>query len=228
MSRGQKRSSWETDLGQPRFVQGRDHQVREVRELFETSARVRDSVFDQIYPEELRSISKMHWTPVDVALRAAELLVVDQHTRVLDVGSGVGKFCMIGALSTAAQFTGVDVREHFVKFSRHFAIHYKIPRVKYVHSDMGRMDWSEYDSFYLFNPFCEVAVASINIDESLQVNEALHDRYVEQVKEKLIHARVGTRVATYHGFGGQFPDSYRLIHDEAFAHGSLEIWEKKA
>ena len=42
----------------------------------------------------------MHWTPVHVARRAAQFLVTGPETRVLDVGSGPGKFCLVGALAT--------------------------------------------------------------------------------------------------------------------------------
>src|SRR5207244_1254082 len=63
---------------------------------------VADGVFDRMFPTELRFVSFQHWTPVAVARRAAELLVGAGARRLLDVGSGPGKFCIVGALTTLA------------------------------------------------------------------------------------------------------------------------------
>src|SRR4051812_11881562 len=51
-----------------------------------------DAAFDQVLPAWAQLVSKVHWTPLAVARRAAELLVRDPESRILDVGSGVGKF----------------------------------------------------------------------------------------------------------------------------------------
>ena len=77
-----------------------------------------DLEFDRVYPSWVRRLSDMHWTPVEVARRAAALLAVDPTTRVLDVGSGVGKFCLIGALTTRATFVGIEQRENLVTVAR--------------------------------------------------------------------------------------------------------------
>src|SRR6185437_914320 len=64
------------------------------------NATLTDSDFDAIYPAPVRRVSASFWTPVSVAVRAADLLVDDPSTRVLDIGSGVGKFCIVGAAFT--------------------------------------------------------------------------------------------------------------------------------
>jgi len=45
-------------------------------------------------------------------------------------------------------------------------------------------------------------------------------------EQLLGRARVGTRVVTYHGFGGVMPDSYRLALRERCYSGLLELWVK--
>src|SRR5713226_861432 len=65
---------------------------------------VEDERFDLIYPPEIRDLSCRHWTPVAVARKAAEFLVNERETRVLDLGCGPGKFCIVGALTTEAHF----------------------------------------------------------------------------------------------------------------------------
>ena len=39
-----------------------------------------DEEFDRIYPDGLQMVSETHWTPVEIAKRAARLLVVDSTT----------------------------------------------------------------------------------------------------------------------------------------------------
>ena len=51
-----------------------------------------DEAFNTIYPEEIRKLSRKHWTPVAVAKMAAEFLVVRPGIKVLDIGSGAGSF----------------------------------------------------------------------------------------------------------------------------------------
>src|SRR4029077_8901586 len=63
-----------------------------------------DDEFDSAYDKQIRELSEQHWTPLWVAARVAHLLTRSGATRVLDVGSGAGKFCIVGALSTDAEF----------------------------------------------------------------------------------------------------------------------------
>jgi hypothetical protein len=37
----------------------------------------------------------------------------------------------------------------------------------------------------------------------------------------------GTRVVTYHGFGGEFPGDYVLVHRVAVASDYLSLWIKR-
>ena len=84
------------------------HRALAIREALERRAAVSDAELDQVFPEELRERSHLHWTPVAIAIRAAELLAPASSLRVLDVGAGVGKACIIGALVTGAMWWGVE------------------------------------------------------------------------------------------------------------------------
>src|SRR5262252_4157790 len=70
---------------------------------------VDDSLFDRIYPDHVQRLSRLHFTPVSVALRAAEWLSPDPGRRVLDAGAGAGKFCMVAALSHPGRWHGVEI-----------------------------------------------------------------------------------------------------------------------
>ena len=86
--------------------QERVFQMRRLFERVRTGTHVWNAQFDRLLPFYWRRLSIMHWTPVHVARRAAQLLVTGPKTRVLDVGSGPGKFCLVGAMATLGHFTG--------------------------------------------------------------------------------------------------------------------------
>ena len=187
---------------------------------------VADADFDRIFPEEIRSLSKIHWTPISVARRAAELAVRKPGDLVLDVGSGVGKFCIIGALTTAGKFHGVEQREYLVDSGRKVVARFGLSKVQLIHKNMVDLDWLPFDAIYLFNPFFENIEKSIRIDDQCALSSDLFVTYVRQTQSKLDDLNVGVRIVTFNGFGGDFPPSYRLIHEEKHRFISLQVWEK--
>ncbi len=190
--------------------------------------RVANSQFDQIYPLSVRCWTSPHWTPVDVAIRAAELLVTDSNTRVLDVGSGVGKFCLIGALTTSATFCGIEQRPSFVRLARTLASVHSISRVSFLQGDLVSIDWSEFNDFYLFNPFYENILSTIRMEaDTVDFSEERYDLCVKTVQDKLSAAPDRTRVVTYHGMGGQIPEGYVLAERTFRGTGPLELWIKQ-
>lgn len=89
-----------------------------IREALRCGRLVDDHAFDLLYPEPIRRVPRVHWTPVEVAVRAARLLADRPRLRLLDIGSGVGKFCIVAAASVDASVTGVDPRPHLTKIAR--------------------------------------------------------------------------------------------------------------
>jgi SAM-dependent methyltransferase len=188
--------------------------------------KVSDLRFDHVYPPAIRTLSRTHWTPVEVALRAAELLTSSPETRVLDVGSGCGKFCTVAALAGRGRFIGIEQRPHLLATAKKVAEELGASRVSFISGNMADLDWSDYDAFYLFNPFHENLMKSIRIDETVPFMKGVYSRYVEIVRAKLLIANNGTRVATYHGFGGDMPLGYQLVKKEPMGTDFLELWTK--
>ncbi len=124
-------------------------------EDFDSVYSEEDARFDLIYPPEIRELSPRHWTPVAVARKAAQLLVAGPDTRVLDLGCGPGKFCIVGALTTAGHFTGIEQRDQLADLARETIRREAIPNAEIIHGNLTRIDFSAYDAFYLFNPFEE-------------------------------------------------------------------------
>jgi SAM-dependent methyltransferase len=183
-----------------------------------------DERFDLIYPMEVRALSWRHWTPVVIARQAAAFLADRPNTRVLDVGCGPGKFCIIGALTTAAHFTGVEQREGLASLARDAIQRLEIKSAQIVHANVTEIDFSAYDAFYLFNPFEENLFKWGQIDATVNLSRTLYDQYTNHVATELANAPLGTRVVTYGGLCEEVPLCYQCQRS-AFA-GMLKLWEK--
>jgi hypothetical protein len=204
-------------------------------DLLECAARlqvgkkVSDDEFDTVYAQKERSISFRHWTPVIVAIRAARLLTGMGATRILDVGAGVGKFCIVGALTTASHFSGVERRGNLVEIARSAAARFGAERTRFTHGNIVDFDCDPFDGFYLYNPFQELVEDDpLPIDQTAERSLTLHRAYLGAMKAKLIRAPVGTAVVTFNGFGGPMPSQYRRVRTEHFFSAELVLWVRKA
>jgi predicted RNA methylase len=187
---------------------------------------VLDSDFDLLLGPDIRKLSKNHWTPIAVAQRACELMELTPSDRVLDIGSGTGKFCTVGALMSPAQFFGVEQRAHLVKASQKLAENLGAKRANFIWEKMENLDWDDYSVFYLFNPFWEHVNNHIRQDDSLKFNDKSFRWYTEVVEARLANMPINSRVVTYHGFGGTFPAGFSKICAEEIGTGALELWRK--
>lgn len=194
---------------------------------FKEKRKVPDFRFDSIYPAAIRKLSGVHWTPVEVALRATELLVSRKRAKVLDVGSGCGKFCTVGALSSNGQFIGIERRGYLVEVAKSVAQDLGAHDASFIQGDMRFLDWSYFDSIYLFNPFYESTLKVSPIDSSVPIGLDQFHKSIEIVRTKLSEARAGTKVVTYHGFGGEMPLGYERVLKEPICTSFLELWVKR-
>lgn len=188
-------------------------------------AVMEDATFDKVFPIAQRFRSWMHWTPVDVALRAAALLAPTPNRKVLDVGSGVGKLCLIGAAVTHATWFGVERDEHMVHAARDAAMRMHLEqRTYFIHGDITCVDWTMFDSFYLFNPFGEML--AFGTEDALTRRER-HVAAIDFVQHQLSRTVEGTRVVTYHGFGAELPPGFDLTHREPARDDELCLWVRR-
>ncbi|MBK9032985.1 MAG: methyltransferase domain-containing protein [Myxococcales bacterium] len=147
---------------------------------------------------------------------------------VLDVGAGAGKFCIAAAGAVpGASFVGVEFRRHLVRVATRLARRAGLQNVRFIHANALDLDWSRFDSFYLYNPFAEQLFADrLVIDRTIDLDPINFILYVTGVRQRLADAPVGTRVATYHGFGAPPPLGYELAHEQQAGTDRVELWIK--
>lgn len=187
-----------------------------------------DDLFDHQLPRRVQLKSSVHFTPVAVGKYAARLLAPRPGMRVLDVGAGPGKFCVIAAREVpTATFVGVEMRPHLVHMARKLASRAGVENVRFVNANAMDIAWAEFDAFYFYNPFAEhLHDGRFALDHSLGSDPSKFLEYVTGARQRLAVARVGTRVVTYHSFGAPAPHGYDLIESHAIGTDRLELWVK--
>lgn len=185
---------------------------------------LKNEEFDQVFPEAIGKVSSLHWSPVHVCRTAAQLLVIQEGTRVLDIGCGPGKFCVIGATTTQGRFTGVEQRGKLARIAQDVVRKHSVPNVAIVHCNIQEVSFRDFDAFYLFNPFQENILPMLRIDHEVEVNPGLYSDYTTHVRQQLRGMPTATRVVTYCGDCVEIPASYLCVKT-AF-HGQLKLWVK--
>jgi len=181
--------------------------------------------FDLIYSAGIRELSPIFWTPVDVAAEAAKLLVTRAGTRVLDVGCGPGKFCLVGAQVTEGRFTGVEQRSALVEAATKAAADLQLSgTVDFLCANILDVEFENYDAFYLFNPFEENMFDGHKIDAVVPLSIELFKRYTSHVAARLGVRPLGTRVVTYMGYADEIPACYTC--ESVLFNDDLKLWIK--
>jgi SAM-dependent methyltransferase len=161
---------------------------------------------------------------VRAAVRAASLLCVGKNTRVLDVGSGVGKVCSIGALFGEGTWFGVEHHAALVDSSADLARSLGVAsRTRFLQADAFSIDWSEFDALYFYNPF------ELQLFHDVD-HHASPAKQAGRVQQRLAAMPNCTRVVTLHGFGGVMPASFELLYHELIPGVGLDLamWIQRA
>jgi SAM-dependent methyltransferase len=186
---------------------------------------VPDEEFDAQFPKMQRYRSSVHWTPIEVAMRVAELLEPSPGGQVLDVGSGVGKACIVGALMTGTMWFGIERSPPMVRAAKMTARRFGVEhRTRFVVGEAFLVDWSPFGGIYLYNPFAEALFDGV-IDAGERRETYLDE--VHAVERKLAEAKIGTHVVTYHGFGGDMPESFECVVKEKVREDEVCLWLKR-
>lgn len=186
---------------------------------------VSDAQFDQLYPAGIRLLTQRHWTPLNVVKSAAKFLAVDDGVRILDIGSGVGKFCLGAAyFNPTALYYGVEQRADLIKHAESAQSNLGLQNISFIHGNVTQLDLKNYDHFYFFNSFYENLVVIDKIDNRFSSSKELYSFYSRYLFKQLERKPSGTRLATYHSLEDIIPPSFRVLES---ASDDLKFWIKK-
>lgn len=184
-----------------------------------------DKNFNELYPRNIQILSKRHWTPVHIARLAADFLASDGK-KILDIGSGVGKFCLTGGCyHPNTQFYGVEQREYLIKDAIRAQQTLDIKNVSFIHGNFSQLNLQEFDHFYFYNPFYENIDGFDRIDEDIDYSDGLYEYYVRYLHKGLQQLPKGTKIVTFHSLLQEIPKSYELV--ESHQNNELIFWVKK-
>ncbi|MBK7402346.1 MAG: class I SAM-dependent methyltransferase [Myxococcales bacterium] len=150
-----------------------------------------DATFDGRMPDLLRLASRLFWTPVAVARRMGSLFALHGAQRVLDVGSGPGKACLVAAAAAPAiRFVGVEQRSGLVAIAQGLAASAALGNVEFRCADATRTSLDSFDGAYLFNPFAENLFSEAKrFDHSVELSERRAIGDLLQMEGSLARAR---------------------------------------
>jgi SAM-dependent methyltransferase len=185
-----------------------------------------DLAFNDIYSPSMQALARQHWTPLRIARLATDFLTSCPPSKILDIGSGAGKFCLAGAcFAPQHHFYGIEQREYVLEQAKNAQKEIGVNNVSFIHGNFTQLDLRKFDHFYFFNSFYENLNDEGRIDNDIDYSEALYSYYVRYLHKGLQTMPKGTRIATYHSLYEEIPLSYELV--DTLEGGNLNFWIKR-
>ncbi len=184
-----------------------------------------DLNFNSLYPASIQAVAEKHWTPLAVAEKAAAFLAISPDVKILDIGSGSGKFCLTAAHHhPQTVFYGIEQRSDLVALCNDLKDHLQLRNVFFTCDNITNVDFADYDHFYFYNSFYENIEGTQKIDYNIEYSEELYDSYNRYLYKQLNKKPAGTRLVTYHSFGNEIPLGYEIVHTDYYDY--LKFWIK--
>lgn len=185
-----------------------------------------DKDFDRLYPESIRHYSSRHWTPLQVTQHVVRLFPYKTGARILDIGSGTGKFCLAASFYRPDLFfIGVEQRASLTGYAEAARKIVGPGNVQFIHANFTQVNLAGYDHFYYYNSFFENLNTMGQIDDSIAYSKELFIYYAHYLRVQLDQKPRGTRLVTYHCSEEEIPGSYEEIASDMGR--LLKCWEKK-
>ncbi len=161
-----------------------------------------------------------------IARKAAQFLADEPGKKILDIGSGVGKFCLIGAhYNPHAQFYGVEQRQELYSCALAVKEATRISNAEFIHGNFTQLDLEAYDGFYFYNAFFENLDDQDRIDHLIDYSTSLYIYYCRYLYKALYNKPSGTRLVTFHSLEDEIPPGYQLV--DASVDSLLKMWVKR-
>ncbi|GEP89655.1 methyltransferase domain-containing protein [Chitinophaga terrae (ex Kim and Jung 2007)] len=171
-----------------------------------------DYNFHHLYPLYIQALAQKHWTPLKVVASASKFLAADPGVKILDIGSGPGKFCLAGAYyNPNSFFYGIEQRIDLIRYATIAKEMVGLDNITFMHGNMMEVDFTQYDHFYFFNSFYENLPGTYKIDDKLTYSRNLYNQYHRYLYQQLEKMPAGTKLATYHCDEEDAPNGYHIV-----------------
>jgi len=184
-----------------------------------------DTQFHHLYPLSVQALAARHWTPLSIAQKVAGFLATEGNSRVLDIGSGIGKFCLAAAyFEPRCLYYGVEQRKDLVAHAEIAKGILGMTNVTFIHGNFTHLDLRNYDHFYFYNSFYENLDGSDKIDNSISYSVSLYNYYNMRLSKYLEQSPAGTKLASFHSLDNEVPPGFELVSSDVI--NSLKFWIK--
>jgi SAM-dependent methyltransferase len=185
-----------------------------------------DKLIDGSLPQAMTRLSALHWTPAHIAQRVSRFLAAEGEPNILDIGSGIGKFCLAAAYYMPnAHFVGVEQRQDLVEIADKAKHSLGLTNVTFIHANFIQLDLSRFDHFYFYNSFYENISEDEKIDENIDYSRQLYDYYSSYLRFRFSEMPRHTKLCTFSGWNDEVPSSFCEIEmEESYF---LKYWIKK-
>jgi len=185
-----------------------------------------DVAFDSLYSLRAQQLSSIHWTPIETIKKAAAYLTGGSGKNILDIGSGVGKFCLVAAHFFPDHiFHGVEQRKALIDEAVIAQNATGLINANFIHANFNSLDMTTYQHFYFYNSFSENLSHYKPIDNLVPTSEEIYAEYLTQFYNLLDDKPIGTRLATFYCPDGYVPPDYKRIQYSPGA--PLSLWVKR-
>lgn len=187
---------------------------------------ISDTSFLQFYPEAIQVYARSHWTPIRIAKKAGDFLGAEKGARVLDIGSGAGKFCLVAAhYRPEAFFYGVEQRGEMVEQAKRVGRLVGLENVSFMHGNITEVGLHNYDHFYFYNSFYENLVSAGQYQDGIEHSEELYNYYNRYLHRQLEGTPSGTRLVTFHSLEPEVPRDFHVVASDMG--GLFKCWVKE-
>lgn len=184
-----------------------------------------DTKVMRLFPADLADQSHMHWTPWAVAKQASDFLSAGSGKKILDIGSGCGKFCLLaGYYHPYNEWYGIENRPGLVEAAKAALDKTGMTNVHFILGDFLELDAQTYDHFYCFNAFQENLDPQFGIDNSMERSADIYAANTRRLYRLLQSKPSGTRYASFHSSETEIPEDYHVV--AASADQLLKCWVK--
>lgn len=198
--------------------------ILEIKSRLREGQEVFDDELDFLLDPAFQPHADRHFTSVYIAKKAVEFLTASGQQHILDIGSGTGKFCLVGGMISSSFFTGIEYRDDFVQQAKLLASKADLTNVNFIHANIIDCSFKDYSAFYMFNPFLEQIDATAAMGSGVEPSSSLYRKYHNHVAHQLDKCSIGTRLVTYYVNEKLIPTSFQSL--KKMYQGTMIFWEK--